>query len=161
MTHISSIATLRLLRSGDRLFAHWWTQTRPSSLTSWVGSLMGTHGHFDLSSTAKITTGPSANIFTNREYENMIRSLNLRRLSFVLFIGERNHFLAQLPSIQEKLVEILKNPPGAAVQSEVSTTSTHILSIQSNSYRGVSLHARIDVSTITSQFVKLLANHFD
>jgi len=125
MTHISSIATLRLLRSGDRLFAHWWTQTRPSSLTSWVGSLMGTHGHFDLSSTAKITTGPSANIFTNREYENMIRSLNLRRLSFVLFIGERNHFLAQLPSIQEKLVEILKNPPGAAVQSEVSTTSTH------------------------------------
>jgi len=68
---------------------------------------------------AKITTGPSANIFTNREHDNMIRSLNLRRLSFVLFIGERNHFLAQLPSIQEKLVEILKNPPEAVVQSEV------------------------------------------
>jgi hypothetical protein len=83
---------------------------------------MGFNGRFDFSPTAKITTGPSANIFTNREHENMIRSLNLRRLSFVLFIGERNHFLAQLPSIQEKLVEILKNPPGAVVQSEVRTT---------------------------------------
>jgi len=48
----------------------------------------------------------------------MIRPLNLRRLSFVLFI-ERNHFLAQLPSIQEKLLEILRNPPEAVVQSEV------------------------------------------
>jgi len=114
-----------------------------------------------LSSTAKITTGPSANIFTNREHDNMIRSLNLRRLSFVLFIGERNHFLAQLPSIQEKLVEILKNPPGAVVQSEVRTTHRCILKMHSNSYQGLSLHAGFDVSTVTSQFIKLLADHFD
>lgn len=36
------------------------------------------------------------------------RSLNLRRLSFVLLAAERNHYLAQLPSIQEKLVDILR-----------------------------------------------------
>jgi len=49
----------------------------------------------------------------------MIRPLDLRRLCFVLFIGKHNHFLAQLPSIEEKLVEILGNPPGVALQSEV------------------------------------------
>lgn len=91
----------------------------------------------------------------------MVRSLNLRRLSFVLFIGERNHFLAQLPSIQEKLVEILKNPLGAVVQSEVRTASSSIFSIPLNVHQGLSLHARIDVPAVASQFVKLLADHFD
>lgn len=36
------------------------------------------------------------------------RSYNLRRLSFVLLAAERNHHLNSLPSIQEKLVEILR-----------------------------------------------------
>ncbi len=36
------------------------------------------------------------------------RSLSLRRLSSVLFAAEDNHYLTQLPSIQEKLVEILR-----------------------------------------------------
>lgn len=47
------------------------------------------------------------------------RSLNLRRLSFVLFVGEKNHFLTQLPSVQEKLVDTLRNVPSPIVQSEV------------------------------------------
>ncbi|PCH34091.1 hypothetical protein WOLCODRAFT_61246 [Wolfiporia cocos MD-104 SS10] len=67
----------------------------------------------------KITTAPSANIFTNREYEMLLRSLNLRRLAFVLLSGEKNHFLAQLPSIQEKLVDTLRNVSSPVVQSEV------------------------------------------
>lgn len=78
----------------------------------------------------KITSAPSANIFTNRDYENLLRSLNLRRLSFILYTGERNHFLALLPSVQEKLVEILKSPPGPTVQCEVWLTisrSCHLL----------------------------------
>lgn len=49
----------------------------------------------------------------------LLRSLNVRRLSFVLFAGERNHFLTQLPTIQEKLVDILRNVPSPVVQSEV------------------------------------------
>lgn len=49
----------------------------------------------------------------------LLRSLNLRRLSFVLFTGEKNHFLTQLPSIQEKLVDIFKNVTAPIVLSEV------------------------------------------
>jgi hypothetical protein len=71
------------------------------------------------SALAKVTTAPSSNIFTNREYELLIQSLNLRRLSFIVFTGEKNHFLTQLPTIQEKLVEILRNVSAPIVQSEV------------------------------------------
>lgn len=67
----------------------------------------------------KVATAPSANIFTNREHEMLLRSLNLRRLSYVLFTGDKNHFLTQLPTIQEKLVDILKNVTSPIVQSEV------------------------------------------
>ncbi|KAJ7755024.1 Dopey, N-terminal-domain-containing protein [Mycena maculata] len=80
---------------------------------------------FDLDKTAfpellaKVATAPSANIFTNREYEMLLRSLNIRRLSFVLFTGDKNHFLTLLPSIQEKLVDILRNVSAPIVQSEV------------------------------------------
>lgn len=61
-----------------------------------------------LTAVGRITAAPSANIFTNREQEMISRSLNLRRLSFVLLAAERNHYLTQLPNIQEKLVEILR-----------------------------------------------------
>ncbi|RDX51932.1 hypothetical protein OH76DRAFT_1400831 [Lentinus brumalis] len=67
----------------------------------------------------KITTVASANIFTNREYEMLLRSLNLRRLSYVILSAEKNHFLTQLPSIQEKLVDTLRNVSAPIVQSEV------------------------------------------
>ncbi|KAF8845997.1 hypothetical protein BDN67DRAFT_891629, partial [Paxillus ammoniavirescens] len=67
----------------------------------------------------RIATAPSTNIFVNRENEMLVRSLNLRRLSFVLFTGEKNHFLTQLPSVQEKLVDTLRNVPSPIVQSEV------------------------------------------
>ncbi|KAI8981167.1 Dopey, N-terminal-domain-containing protein [Trametes punicea] len=67
----------------------------------------------------KITTVASANIFANREYEMLLRSLNLRRLSYVILSAEKNHFLAQLPSIQEKLVDTLRNVSAPIVQGEV------------------------------------------
>ncbi|KAG2022683.1 hypothetical protein CC2G_000411 [Coprinopsis cinerea AmutBmut pab1-1] len=67
----------------------------------------------------KVASAPSANIFTNKEYEMLLRSLNVRRLSYVLFTGDKNTFLAQLPTIQEKLVDVLKNISSPIVQSEV------------------------------------------
>ena len=67
---------------------------------------------------AKVANAPSTNIFTNREYEMLLRSLNLRRLSFVIFSAEKNHFLTQLPTIQEKLVDIFRTVPSPVVQSE-------------------------------------------
>jgi hypothetical protein len=56
------------------------------------------------------------------------RSLNLRRLSFVLLAAERNHYLAQLPSIQEKLVDILRTTVvSPRVHSEVRDSRDLIL----------------------------------
>ena len=49
----------------------------------------------------------------------LLRSLNLRRLSYAIFAAEKNHFLTQLPTIQEKLVDIFRSVPAAVVQSEV------------------------------------------
>ncbi|KAG8688167.1 hypothetical protein FRC08_011589 [Ceratobasidium sp. 394] len=56
----------------------------------------------------RITTTSSNNIFTNREAETLARTISLRRLSFAIFCGETNGCLAQLPSIQEKLVELFR-----------------------------------------------------
>lgn len=55
----------------------------------------------------------------NREYEMLLRSLNLRRLAFVFLSGDKNQFLTQLPTIQEKFVDTLRNVSSAIVQSEV------------------------------------------
>lgn len=50
----------------------------------------------------------------------LVRSLNLRRLSLVVLAGTPNKFLTQLPSIQEKLVDVLKSSAAPIVQSEVN-----------------------------------------
>jgi uncharacterized membrane protein len=67
----------------------------------------------------KVTSTPSTNIFTNRETENQLRSMNLRRMSYILLCGEKNQFLTSLPTIQEKLVDVLKNTSAPVVQAEV------------------------------------------
>ncbi|KAG8710253.1 hypothetical protein FRC11_004702, partial [Ceratobasidium sp. 423] len=56
----------------------------------------------------RVTTTSSNNIFTNREAEALARTISLRRLSFAIYCGETNGCLTQLPSIQEKLVELLR-----------------------------------------------------
>lgn len=45
----------------------------------------------------------------------LLRSLNLRRLSYVLFSGDKNQYLTQLPGIQEKLVDLLRSGTTAPV----------------------------------------------
>lgn len=67
----------------------------------------------------RVSSSASANIFTNREAENILRSTNLRRLSFVLFSSSRDQFLPQLPAIQEKLVDMLRSNPPDLVAAEV------------------------------------------
>jgi len=67
----------------------------------------------------KVTSAPSTNIFTNRETENQLRSMNMRRMSYILLCGEKNQFLTSLPTIQEKLVDTLKNTSAPVVQAEV------------------------------------------
>lgn len=48
-----------------------------------------------------------------------MKAQNIRRLSFVLLASEKNHFLTQLPAIQEKLVDLLRNGGSPIVESEV------------------------------------------
>lgn len=68
---------------------------------------------------AKVSTSSSANIFTNRELEVLSRALALRRLTYTLFCSPKDTFLAQLPAVQEKLVDLLRSPVGDLVHAEV------------------------------------------
>ncbi|KAL1915944.1 uncharacterized protein VTP21DRAFT_6332 [Calcarisporiella thermophila] len=57
----------------------------------------------------RISTTPSTTaLFSNREQEELNRSLNLRRLSFILYCGEKDQYLPRLPSILEKLVDLFR-----------------------------------------------------
>ncbi|KAI9357017.1 Dopey, N-terminal-domain-containing protein [Zopfochytrium polystomum] len=60
----------------------------------------------------RISAVPTASIFVSREQEVVNRSYTLRRLSFVLWCGTMDQYVPQLPSIQEKLVEVLRGAPG-------------------------------------------------
>lgn len=40
-------------------------------------------------------------------------------MSYILLCGEKNQFLTSLPTIQEKLVDVLKNTSAPVVQAEV------------------------------------------
>ena len=74
----------------------------------------------DLYPQGKLTAAASsANIFTSRDYENQMRAMNIRRLSYILFSAEKNHYLIQLPGIQEKLVDLFKGNMPPNVESEV------------------------------------------
>ncbi|KAJ2840771.1 hypothetical protein FBU31_000134 [Coemansia sp. 'formosensis'] len=70
-----------------------------------------------LAKVSSASSGPA--LFANREHEAEMRAISLRRLSFVVWAGAVNQYLASLPQIQEKLVDILKNSPHPAVQIEV------------------------------------------
>ncbi|KAK4333987.1 Protein dopey [Rhodotorula toruloides] len=67
----------------------------------------------------KVSTASSANIFTNRELETLLRALSLRRLTYTLLTSQRDRFLTQLPMIQEKLVDLLRSSVGEIVHAEV------------------------------------------
>lgn len=64
----------------------------------------------------------AANIFINRELENLSKSIAIRRLSYTIYCGEKNRYLTQLPAIQEKVVELLRANVSDLVHSEVCST---------------------------------------
>lgn len=55
-----------------------------------------------------------AGLFISKEQEAIQKAQALRKLSFLLYCGQYNQLLDVLPSIQEKLVDILKQPPNIA-----------------------------------------------
>lgn len=116
----SSTRTPALLRSGSQSSKQYLMLTRHLSLIFSVNMYRNTYKcYYWQLPLGRVATSPSANIFTSREHEMLLRSLNLRRLALVLFTGEKNHFLIQLPAVQEKLVDILRNVPSPLVQCEV------------------------------------------
>ncbi|KAI7962497.1 hypothetical protein MJO28_000591 [Puccinia striiformis f. sp. tritici] len=67
----------------------------------------------------RLSTVPSANIFTNKEAEMITRSMSLRRITYAIYAAEYNRFLVHLPSIQEKVVDLLRSSVGEIVHAEV------------------------------------------
>ena len=67
----------------------------------------------------RVSTAPTNNLFTSRETDLMTRAVSIRRLSYSIYAGERDTFLAQLPLIQEKVVDILRSNAPELVQAEI------------------------------------------
>ncbi|KAK5672429.1 hypothetical protein QVD99_001192 [Batrachochytrium dendrobatidis] len=59
---------------------------------------------------ARISTTSSTTLFVSREQELTNRAQMLRRLSFTLYAAPKDFYLPYLPGIQEKIVEVFKNP---------------------------------------------------
>jgi len=59
-----------------------------------------------------VTSAPPSSLFFSKDAELLTRALMIRRLSFALFCTDMDQLLSSLPSIQEKLVDILKAGPG-------------------------------------------------
>jgi len=107
---------------GDAFADNRFFNAPPAINPSWkplIQALMATDKERFVELTAKISTVSSANIFTNRELESLSRALSLRRLTYTLFTGDKNRFLTQLPTIQEKVVDLLRSPVGDMVHAEV------------------------------------------
>ncbi|KAI9494202.1 hypothetical protein BDB00DRAFT_337729 [Zychaea mexicana] len=71
---------------------------------------------------SRVTTSPTSNtafFTTSKDQETLNRALNLRRLSYVIFCGNNDQYVPQLPIIQEKLVELLKLDHGEMVHAEI------------------------------------------
>ncbi|KAI9138353.1 Dopey, N-terminal-domain-containing protein [Paraphysoderma sedebokerense] len=56
----------------------------------------------------RIVPVPSTNIFSSRQTEILTRCTLLRRLSYLIFVGDKDQYLPQLPMLQEKIVELFK-----------------------------------------------------
>ncbi|GAA5972409.1 hypothetical protein JCM8115_004327 [Rhodotorula mucilaginosa] len=106
----------------DALADHRFFQASPSAEPSWrplVHALTLADRERMPELVAKVSTSSSANIFTNRELEVLSRALALRRLTYTLFCSPKDTSLAQLPAVQEKLVDLLRSPVGDLVHAEV------------------------------------------
>ncbi|EGG15782.1 hypothetical protein DFA_10625 [Cavenderia fasciculata] len=58
-------------------------------------------------------------MFVNRETENMNRSKQLKRLSYIIWCGSENQYLSIMPAIQEKIVESLRIPNSTVLHLQV------------------------------------------
>lgn len=67
----------------------------------------------------RMAPAPSTNLFTSREADVIARVVGVRRLAYTVWTAQPHTFLAQLPLIQEKVVDILRAQSAELVQAEV------------------------------------------
>lgn len=84
-----------------------------------VAALLGAERERFADIIGRIVPAPSANLFTSRESDLLARVCAIRRLSYTVYAEKRHAFLAQLPQMQEKVVEILRSGPADVVHAEL------------------------------------------
>jgi len=87
--------------------------SKPESGIRWKGlirSLMDSDKDRLLETIRQVGLAPSATIFTSCELESLLRCMTIRKMTYILFAGEKDQDLMQLPGIQEKVVDILRTP---------------------------------------------------
>ncbi|KAI9593645.1 Dopey, N-terminal-domain-containing protein [Syncephalis fuscata] len=112
-------AILPSLRKGSNFFPMSITTAAPL-WTRIVGKLMATERERIVDLLGRISTFSGATtLFTNRETEALGRAQALRRFAFAVHCGKPGQYLHQLPSMQEKLVELMKLPSNNIVHVEM------------------------------------------
>ncbi|KAJ3289691.1 hypothetical protein HK104_007293 [Borealophlyctis nickersoniae] len=60
----------------------------------------------------RASAAPSSTLFVSRDQEALNRAYALRRVSFAIWCGPMDQYVPQMPQIQEKLVDVLKQTSG-------------------------------------------------
>lgn len=94
----------------DRRLVQLWKILQRRTIHHEKARLLEVLGRISWSSTA---------LFTSREAELAQKASSLRRLSFLLYCGTTDQFLPVLPSIQEKIVDLLKWTTSPSVILEI------------------------------------------
>lgn len=68
---------------------------------------------------SRVSTSSPGVLFSSKEAESSSRATAVRRMSYCLFCGQKDIFMAGLPLIQDKLVEVLRGGAAANVLAEV------------------------------------------
>ncbi|KAI8058468.1 Dopey, N-terminal-domain-containing protein [Syncephalis plumigaleata] len=104
----------------DNSFFPMSTTTAAPRWTRIIGRLMASERERITELLGRISTFSGATtLFTNRETEALGRAQALRRFAFAVYCGKPGQYLPQLPSMQEKLVELMKLPSNNIVHVEM------------------------------------------
>jgi hypothetical protein len=137
-------------------------QTTPSSLKLWqqiIHTLMSLEGDLFLELMGKLTHGVSTGIFLSKEQEILEKRTAIKRLAFCIFAGPPDYYFPKLPSIQEKLVDVLKQSPSSLQTDAINCITIIVLRISSK-YLGnfwpIVLHELVAILNVDKNYFGLL-----
>jgi hypothetical protein len=109
-------------------------QITPPSLQLWqqiIHTLMSLEADLFLELMGKFTHGVSTGIFLSKEQETLEKRIAIKRLAFCIFAAPPDYYFPKLPSIQEKLVEVLKQSPPLLQADAINCITVIVLRISS------------------------------